>query len=250
LPLPPAHRIAPLLPTGLPGLFPPSTWSRSCGTLRSTSIRWSDSCLGLFLTVVAAQGAHRTSCRAFGRGRDDMSQGPQTRTCSDEELVGLVQGSGGHKRRDHAEILLRRYQDWIVRGCARIVRDPEDAADCAQEVLLKLYRLIETYRGKGSVAAWVHSIIRSVCLDALGRRHRDRSGVRSLPADLAELSAPGGGPVAVLASREKNQIVRASRRACSTFTSSRVGAWRGSPRSSTSTTTRGPGPISPGQSVS
>jgi RNA polymerase sigma-70 factor (ECF subfamily) len=139
-----------------------------------------------------------------------MSQGPQTRTCSDEELVGLVQGSGGHKRRDHAEILLRRYQDWIVRGCARIVRDPEDAADCAQEVLLKLYRLIETYRGKGSVAAWVHSIIRSVCLDALGRRHRDRSGVRSLPADLAELSAPGGGPVAVLASREKNQIVRTS----------------------------------------
>jgi len=63
------------------------------------------------------------------------------------------------------EEFLRKYQDKIYNLCRYILHDSEDAQDAAQEVFLKAYASLKTYRPDSSLYTWLYRITVNTCLD-------------------------------------------------------------------------------------
>jgi len=76
--------------------------------------------------------------------------------------------------------LVERYQDDIFNGIYRMVGNYQDAADIAQDVFLKAYRAVHSFRGKASFYTWLYRIAVNTCIS---RR-------RSLAARKAHLHVP------------------------------------------------------------
>lgn len=66
--------------------------------------------------------------------------------------------------------LVERHQERLVRLCARMLGDPDEARDAAQEVFLKAYRSAGSYRPRGQVYTWLYRIAVNHCLNRLRRR--------------------------------------------------------------------------------
>lgn len=88
------------------------------------------------------------------------------------------------------EGLLRRYQPRIYRFGMKMCRDPDAAADVAQDTLLAMARTLHGFRGEASVSTWLYTIARSFCIKKRRRR-------KSAPA--AELSLESDRPAAAAA---------------------------------------------------
>jgi RNA polymerase sigma-70 factor, ECF subfamily len=56
------------------------------------------------------------------------------------------------------EELIQRYQHPVYNLVARLLNDPNEAADIVQEVFLKVFRKIEGFRGECSLKTWIYRI--------------------------------------------------------------------------------------------
>ena len=56
------------------------------------------------------------------------------------------------------EILIQRYQQPVYNLVCRLLNDPTDAADIVQEVFLKIFRNIGSFRGNSSLKTWIYRI--------------------------------------------------------------------------------------------
>ncbi len=59
--------------------------------------------------------------------------------------------------------LFRRYQPRLNGWCLRFTQDREAALDLAQEVLLRAFRSLHTYRGDCRFSTWLYVIARNQC---------------------------------------------------------------------------------------
>lgn len=66
--------------------------------------------------------------------------------------------------------LVERHQERLLRLCTRLLHDPEEARDAAQEVFLKAFRAAASYRPRGQVFTWLYRIAVNHCLNRLRRR--------------------------------------------------------------------------------
>jgi RNA polymerase sigma-70 factor (ECF subfamily) len=91
---------------------------------------------------------------------------------SDEELVNLSarEPDGSVRQRDATEELFRRYQTRVALWCWRVVNDREWAGDLAQEVFLKAFRNLGTFRGHSKFSTWLYMIARNHCFNAVQSR--------------------------------------------------------------------------------
>ena len=64
---------------------------------------------------------------------------------------------GMHERRMYAVAL-------------RMCGNPEDAQDCLQEAMLRIFRAISGFKAQSSFSTWVYRITMNTCLDELRRR--------------------------------------------------------------------------------
>jgi RNA polymerase sigma-70 factor (ECF subfamily) len=55
-------------------------------------------------------------------------------------------------------ILVQRNSRQVIGACSRILGDPSEAEDIAQEAFLRAYQALATFRGDGSFRAWVTRI--------------------------------------------------------------------------------------------
>ena len=85
---------------------------------------------------------------------------------SDQQLAIAIQG--GDRRA--AQVLMERYQDGLFGLSLRLLRNREDAAEVAQEAMVKALGAIETYDVTRPFSPWVYRIARNLCID----RHRKR----------------------------------------------------------------------------
>jgi RNA polymerase sigma-70 factor (ECF subfamily) len=93
------------------------------------------------------------------------------RDLSDEEVVlAYREGREPHAREAAAEELFRRHHSRVARWCYRFTRDRETALDLAQEILLRAYRNIDSYRGECRFSTWLYVIARNSCMTALHKR--------------------------------------------------------------------------------
>ncbi len=85
-------------------------------------------------------------------------------------------------RDDAFEFLVSRHQRPVYRLCYRFVGTHEDAADLTQEVFLRAYRGLRTFRGASTLATWLHRIAVNVSLN--------RVSVKTPPLQPLETSGP------------------------------------------------------------
>ena len=103
--------------------------------------------------------------------------------------------------------LVEAYQIPVYNLCCRMLGDPDQAEDAAQETFLKAYRGLKRYDPNRPFATWLLSIASHHCIDRLRRR---RIPVISLSELLPNQQKPDDlpGPEAALAIREHQQVVR------------------------------------------
>jgi RNA polymerase sigma-70 factor (ECF subfamily) len=88
--------------------------------------------------------------------------------------------------REAFDRLVQRYQRDVYRLCYRYVNNHADASDMAQDVFLKAYRAIGSFRGDSSFSTWLYRIAVNTCLNFRAAR---RPPSDELPEALADRGA-------------------------------------------------------------
>src|SRR5438270_1332254 len=107
---------------------------------------------------------------------------------SDEELVEFFRAGIAPQRDRFLNHLFERHHSRVAAWCYRMTGDVDEATDLAQEVFLKAFQHLESFRGQSKFTTWLYSIARNHCMDALKSRAtapiRAESGMLDLVEDV------------------------------------------------------------------
>ena len=87
---------------------------------------------------------------------------------SDLELVRRAQRA----ERGAFDLLVLRYQHKVVKLVARLLRDPAEAEDVAQEAFIKAYRALGSFRGDSAFYTWLYRIAVNTARNSIASRQR------------------------------------------------------------------------------
>ncbi len=85
--------------------------------------------------------------------------------------------------------LVTPHQSELHAHCYRMLGSVYDAEDALQDAMLRAWRGLPRFDGRGSLRSWLYTIATNSCLDQLGRRAN-----RVLPMDFGPASDPQIGP--------------------------------------------------------
>ena len=100
--------------------------------------------------------------------RDEAGGAPSGTEQSDLELVRRVQKG----ERGAFDLLVLRYQHKVVKLVARLLRDPAEAEDVAQEAFVKAYRALGSFRGDSAFYTWLYRIAVNTARNTMASRQR------------------------------------------------------------------------------
>lgn len=95
------------------------------------------------------------------------------------------------------EEFVSEYEKKIYTLALRQTGNPQDAQDITQEVFLRVYRNIGSFRAESRLSTWVYQITMNACIDAARRRSRrvevtpmytDEDGEDQVPVELPDES--------------------------------------------------------------
>jgi RNA polymerase sigma-70 factor, ECF subfamily len=75
---------------------------------------------------------------------------------------------------DAYEVLVRRHRDRIYRIALRMLGNPHDAEDVAQDVVIQLWTALAGFVGSSTFTTWLYRIVVNRCLNHLQRRKQTR----------------------------------------------------------------------------
>ena len=119
---------------------------------------------------------------------------------------------GGH--REAFDEIVERHQRQVYQLCYRFVGNHEDASDLAQDVFIRAYRGLHSFKGQSAFSTWLYRIAVNVCLNRVGGRGQkwapldgaDQPDVRQERADARILRAERAAAVrAAIARLPKKQ---------------------------------------------
>jgi RNA polymerase sigma-70 factor (ECF subfamily) len=113
----------------------------------------------------------------------------------DEQSEWLSSARAGNQ--EAFEKLVEPYRREIVVHCYRILGSFEDAEDISQEILLRVWKHLDSFEGRSSLRTWLYKVATNACLDALDSRR-----VRGLSRELH----PRGDPTKELPPPSKEVI--------------------------------------------
>lgn len=100
--------------------------------------------------------------------------------------------------RDAAQRLSLRFTPIALRVAQRMLRDPTEAEDVAQEAMLRLWRMAPGWRpGAAKVTTWLYRVVANLCTDRLRKRRTVPLEGAPEPAD----EAPGAAARMIAADR-------------------------------------------------
>jgi RNA polymerase sigma-70 factor (ECF subfamily) len=85
---------------------------------------------------------------------------------TDEEIVARYRAESDYAARAQLvnELFARHYKT-VARWCYRVTGDTQSAADMAQDVFLKAYRSLDSFRINARFTTWLYSISKNHCLN-------------------------------------------------------------------------------------
>src|SRR5215472_15123341 len=89
---------------------------------------------------------------------------------SDEELVDRYRAVSGTQQKGFLNELFERHRTRVAAWCYRMTGDVDAATDLAQEVFLKAFQNIQSFRGQSKFTTWLYSIARNHGMDLLRAR--------------------------------------------------------------------------------
>ena len=129
----------------------------------------------------------------------------------DALVTGLCQGV-----EEAYEILIQRYQQPVYNLVCRLLNDPSDACDIVQEVFLKVFRNIGSFRGNSSLKTWIYRIAVNEAYNHrrwFSRHQRQEvtlGAEEGMPGYADSLADPGRTPFDQAADRETRALVEAA----------------------------------------
>ena len=107
---------------------------------------------------------------------------------TERALIGRMRARDGSAVDDLASLYGPRIQQLAF----RYLKNWEDAEEVAQDVLLKVYRKIEAFRGDAALSSWIYRITFNTAMSRLrsGRSHRAEVQGPDLQPDSAEMVKP------------------------------------------------------------
>jgi RNA polymerase sigma-70 factor (ECF subfamily) len=109
--------------------------------------------------------------------------------------------------RDAVGLAARRHGEAIGRLCMALLGSQAEAEEAAQEALIAAYDAMASYRGEGSVKAWLMGIARRICARRLETRTRQQSKLRLVYDASSEASQ---APDDLLEKRRMAERIRAA----------------------------------------
>lgn len=103
----------------------------------------------------------------------------EDRALDEAKLLRLYAGGDPRAARQLSEALLPS----VLRYAQRMLGDPAEAEDVAQEAMMRLWRIAPEWRaGEAKVSTWLYRVSANLCVDRLRRKSaRDFSEVEKLP---------------------------------------------------------------------
>ena len=86
----------------------------------------------------------------------------------DVDMLNLKRAARGDEQA--FETLIAPHLDVTYRLCLRMMGNEQDAADMAQEALVRAWRSLSTYKAQSRFSTWLYRIATNVCLDELRKR--------------------------------------------------------------------------------
>jgi len=119
--------------------------------------------------------------------------------------AGLVRRSQGGDREAFG-LLVVRYQDRIYNTALRLLSDPDDAAEVAQEAFLRAFENIRGFKGKSAFSTWLYRIAINC---ALSRRRKRQVAKEVVLKDFAGAAGNphSDAPSFSLEEAERNRLV-------------------------------------------
>lgn len=102
----------------------------------------------------------------------------------DADLILVERVRNGDKRA--FELLVEKYRRKIGRLLSRMVQDPEEVEDIAQETFIKAYRALPQFRGDAAFYTWLYRIAVNTAKNYLATRNRDMLTVSEVAGDEEE----------------------------------------------------------------
>ncbi len=93
---------------------------------------------------------------------------PMTTEASDAQLVERVQRGDKHA----FDLLVVKYQHKVLKLIGRLISNPTEAEDVAQDAFLKAYRALKSFRGDSAFYTWLYRIAINTAKNALVSRGR------------------------------------------------------------------------------
>jgi RNA polymerase sigma-70 factor, ECF subfamily len=111
---------------------------------------------------------------------------------TDEELIERCQAADGPAAGEpFLNVLFQRHHARVASWCYHITGDTNTAVDLAQEVFIKAFQGVQSFRRGSKFTTWLYSIARNHCMDELRSRKRQIQDLTTLPEDLADWGALG-----------------------------------------------------------
>ncbi len=102
-------------------------------------------------------------------------------------------------------MLVERETGAVYRACLRVLGRPHDAEDVTQESFVAAYRAIATYRGEGTLRAWLMRIATRQAFRRLAQR-RPTAELEAIPEP--RLADASGEPTRLLVAAEGQKAIR------------------------------------------
>jgi RNA polymerase sigma-70 factor, ECF subfamily len=126
---------------------------------------------------------------------------------SDEELIAQYRlAPHAERSRPYLETLFRRHQTRLAAWCYRFTGDRTSAADLAQDIFVKAYASLESFRSDSKFTTWLYVIARNRWRDELRARQARPREAPEEAMGLAEPSSENGG-LASLEARDARVVV-------------------------------------------
>ncbi len=103
----------------------------------------------------------------------------------DEDVIERLHAGDS---REAFELLLERYQNRVFRLAYSMLGEQAAAEETAQDVFIRIWKALPSYRGEASLSTWIYVITRNRCLTCRKKMHQqhtvsmEQTGLDSLPA--------------------------------------------------------------------